>query len=189
MPDTADVLRKLVGQDVTTSETGRPKLDLGKLPKPRWPKKLSPERTVVLDITPAENGEQWPTPRFEILIANLDSIGIAALQVGDPGCERLGRANDYFVKDAPDQRAALIGEALLWIGMDTSWRLAAAALDKPQVVIAHSRSAVQPCFEDTFIVDAGKHAPESKVLGPISVTSVAEAVIKALKSIGVNTKS
>lgn len=137
-----------------------------------------------MDTTPSLDGEFWPTPRFEILIANLDSVGISVVQVGDPSSEFLARANHHYKKLAPSDRAGVISQTLLWIGMNTQWRFIAAALGKPQIVIASSSAQVDPRWNDTYIVDATTHAPESKALGPISVTSVAEAVTKALKKIG-----
>lgn len=163
--------------------TGRPVLN-GSLEHPRWPNKLDPKLTAVIDTSPTTDGEFWSTPRFEILIANLDSVGIKVVQVGDPESERLARANHVFRKLSNAQRAGVISDAMLWIGMNTPWRFVAAALNKPQVVIAGSKLDVAPHWKDTFIVDATKHEPESKALGPISVTSVADSVTKALKQLG-----
>lgn len=139
-----------------------------------------------MDTTATDDGEFWPTPRFEILIANLDSVGITVVQVGDPSSERLARANHHFKKLSSPDRAGVISMSLLWIGMNTPWRIVAAALGKPQIVIAASKAQVEPRWSDTLVVDASAHAPESKALGPISVTSVAEAVSAALKQFGAN---
>lgn len=163
---------------------GRPKLISPPIGSPKWPHKLEPHRTVVMDTTPTDDGEFWPTPRFEILIANLDSVGISVVQVGDPSSDFLARANHHYKKLSSADRAGVIAQSLLWIGMNTPWRIVAAALNKPQIVIAAAKSQVEPRWQDTFVVDASAHAPESKALGPISVTSVAEAVSSALKQIG-----
>lgn len=182
--DIVDTLRLELGLSVMLDETGRPRLNEG-VERPRWPGKLDPSKTVVMDTSPTQDGEFWPAPRFEILIANLDSVGIKVVQVGDPASERLARADHVFRKLNASERAGVISEALLWIGMNTSWRYIAAALNKPQVVIVSSRDDVKPSWNDTFIVDAASHKAESKTLGPISVTSVAEAATKALKQLGI----
>lgn len=183
-----DKATRLLGFQVTLDDSGRPMVDVAKLPKQNPPGKLDMKRTVVIDTSPSVDGEQWPAPRFEILIANLDSVGISVLQLGNTSCTKLLRANDHFLKDRADKRASYIGQALLWIGMDSAWRFIAAGLGKPQIVIAADKSRVAPRWHDTFVVDALSHAPESKALGPISVTSVATAVSDALKQIGVSAK-
>lgn len=182
--DIAARIRSTLNLDITFNDAGRPHLDSATLPTPKWPSKLEPHRTVVLDTSPSADGEFWPTPRFEILIANLDSVGIAAVQVGDAASERLERASHRYTKLSSSERAAVIHKALLWVGLDTPWRFIAAALGKPQIVIAASGVHVDPRWKDTFVVDSTAHSPESKVLGPISVTSVAEAVSAALKQLG-----
>ena len=178
-----------LGIELEFSTQGRPKIVRPPLGSPKWPHKLDPLRAVVMDTTPTDDGEFWPTPRFEILIANLDSVGISVVQVGDPSSEFLARANHHFKKLSSADRAGVISMSLLWIGMNTPWRYVAAALGKPQIVIAASKSQVEPNWPDTFVVDASAHAPESKALGPISVTSVAEAVSTALKKFGANPAS
>ena len=178
-----------LGIELSFESHGRPKIVRPQIGSPKWPHKLDPLRTVVMDTTPTADGEFWPTPRFEILIANLDSVGIAVVQVGDPSSERLARANHHFKKLSSADRAGVISKSLLWVGMNTSWRIVAAALNKPQIVIATAKSQVEPRWQDTFVVDASAHAPESKALGPISVTSVAEAVSTALKQFGANPAS
>ncbi len=181
-------LQTALNLEITFDSAGRPRLESANLPAPKWPHKLEPHRTVVLDTSPSDDGEFWPTPRFEILIANLDAVGIAAVQVGDASSDRLARANHHFAKLKPAERAAVLDKALLWVGLDTPWRFIAAALGKPQIVIAASKQQIDPRWKDTFVVDAAAHAPESKALGPISVTSVAEAISTALKQIGATAK-
>lgn len=168
---------------VQLTSAGKIELDASCFSLPKWPKKLDPQRCVVIDTTAAADGYAWPTPRFEILIANLDSIGLAVVQVGDPSSEKLQRAQQHFVRLAPPERAAVIQHAQLWIGHDTLWRTVAAAVGKPQVVIALNK--IVPVWKNTFVVDSAGHAPESAALGPVSVTSVATAVRDALKQLGV----
>lgn len=179
----ANILSSL-GFELEIQSSGRPVVVRPALGNPKWPNKLAHHRTVVMDTSPTSDGEFWPTPRFEILIANLDAVGISVVQVGDPSSERLARANHHYKKLTNAERAGVISNCLLWIGMNTPWRIIAAALNKPQIVIASSQSMVEPRWQDTFVVDASSHPPESKALGPISVTSVAEAVSNALKQIG-----
>lgn len=177
-------IRTALGLEISFLPDGHPSLPTTSIKLPKWPSKLDPIRTVVMDTSPTHDGEFWPTPRFEILIANLDSVGIAVVQVGDPSSERLARANHHFHKLSSAERAGVIDHALLWIGVNTPWRIIAAALSKPQVVIAASKDQLEPRWINTFVTDAQAYAPESKALGPISVTAVAEAVNQALKHIG-----
>ncbi|MBK6765865.1 MAG: hypothetical protein IPG71_05900 [bacterium] len=186
--DIAARIRSTLNLEITFNDAGRPRLEAAKLPTPKWPSKLEPHRTVVLDTSPSADGEFWPTPRFEILIANLDAVGISAVQVGDASSDRLARATHRFPKLAPAERAAVINKALLWVGLDTHWRIVAAALNKPQIVIAAAGVLVDPRWNDTFVANSSAHVPESKILGPISVTSVAEAVSAALKQLGAASK-
>ncbi|MBL0063389.1 MAG: hypothetical protein IPP40_18370 [bacterium] len=65
-----------LGIELEFDPQGRPKLIRPPLGSPKWPHTLEPLRTVVMDTTPTDDGEFWPTPRFEILIANLDSVSI-----------------------------------------------------------------------------------------------------------------
>lgn len=166
------------------SNDGKPRLDRANLSLPKWPKKLDPARCVVIDTTKARDGFSWPTPRFEILIANLDAIGLTAVQIGSPASEKLQRAQQHFARLNPVECAAVIDHTLLWIGHDTCWRYAAAALGKPQVVIA-SHKITGPVWPNTFQADATRSAAESKALGPVSVTAVATAVRDAMKKLGV----
>lgn len=182
--DIVSHVRAALGFELGLTESGRPKILGPALGKPKWPHKLAHHRTVAIDTTPTADGEFWPTPRFEILIANLDAVGISVIQIGDATSERLARANHHYRKLANPERAGVIANCLLWIGMNTPWRFVAAALDKPQIVIASAQSHIEPRWKDTYVVDASSHAPESKTLGPISVTAVAAAVTSALKQLG-----
>ncbi len=181
--DFAARVKQSVGLELTLDESGRPKL-LSPLGSPKWPNSLAHHRTVVMDTTPTEEGEFWPAPRFEILIANLDALGISVIQVGDPTSDRLSRATYHYKKLSSEDRAGVISMCLLWIGLNTTWRIIAAAVGKPQIVIAYSESQVMPRWDNTFVANAKAHAPESKALGPISVMSVAEATTNALKFVG-----
>lgn len=171
------------GVDIVNKD-GKLGLDRAGLSLPKWPKKLDPARCVVIDTSEARDGFSWPTPRFEILIANLDAIGLTAVQIGSPASEKLQRAQQHFARLEPAERAAVIDHTLLWIGHDTCWRYAAAALGKPQVIIA-SQKIIGPVWPNTFQADSSRGKAESTALGPVSVTAVATAVRDALKKLGV----
>jgi ADP-heptose:LPS heptosyltransferase len=166
---------------------GRPRLDLTSVSGPRWPRKLVPEICVAIDPYELQSHRSWPLPRFEILIANLDSIGLKAVAVGIPGeahqTEKLLRvATDFSNRKRAIHQAHVISKCMLWVGHDTLWRHVAAAVGTPQIVIALEGSVSEPCYEDTVVVFPGKAKAESKALGPLGVTEVAEAITNWLKS-------
>ncbi|MBU1636767.1 hypothetical protein KKC97_03795, partial [bacterium] len=128
----------------------------------------------------------WPVPRFEILIANLDSIGLKSVAVGVPGLdqadESLSRVvADFSAKVDLRNQAAAISKCILWIGHDTPRRHLAAAVGTPQLVLLPHGEESEPSYSDTLFVKPSRGPVESKVLGPLSVTDAAEAVQKLLK--------
>lgn len=173
-------IHELLGVDVTWSADGRPQIDRQLLRDVKWPKNVPAQSAVVIDASPGLSKESWPEPRFEILIANLDSVGLKSVQCGGSEEAKLGRALHDFSKLSSLDRAAVIGGACIWIGMESAWRWIAAALNTPQVVIA-GLSDTSFTWKDTFVVKQGEHAAESSALGPISVTDVAEAATLAMK--------
>jgi hypothetical protein len=94
-----------LGLRLTVNAMGAPVLDVSRFPEPKWPRKLDPLRTVVIDTSVSDDEFEWPAPRFEILIANLDSIGLTVVQVGDPSSEKLQRAQHHFVRLTHEERA------------------------------------------------------------------------------------
>ncbi|MCC6476175.1 hypothetical protein IT157_03895 [bacterium] len=176
----SSAIQKLLGVEPEWSTDGSPRLEKSILRELKWPKNISPLSTVVMDTLPGPKGESWPEPRFEILIANLDSVGLKSVQCGGSSETKLGRALHDFSKLSSPDRAAVISGACMWIGMESPWRWIAAALDTPQVVITGLSDSTL-IWKDTFVVRQGKHAAESSALGPISVTDVAEAATLAMK--------
>lgn len=167
----------------------RPWIDVEQLRSARWPRKLKPEQTVAVDPYVPEDGKRWVSPRWEILIANLDQIGYKVLATGLPvpgqRDEQLMRAaSSLSVKMKLAQRVWMISRCRMWIGPDSLWRHVAAAVNVPQVIVCPQGEADGPVYEDTMVaVPSGKPA-ESETLGPLSVTVVADAVVQTLKKLG-----
>jgi ADP-heptose:LPS heptosyltransferase len=179
--------REELGLDIEWID-GRPRLDVSQVRGLRWPRKVTPELAICMDPYVAGDTAGWPLPRFEILIANVDTIGLKVAACGVPEAgqadEKLLRAAADFSGKPPLKQAKAISETLLWIGHDTIWRHVAAAVGVPQVVIAVDGNTSEPRYADTHFVLPGKEAAESKALGPVSVTDVATVVSEIIKQAG-----
>ncbi|MBU0692746.1 hypothetical protein KKH18_13160 [bacterium] len=178
-------LKQECGVEVSL-ESGRPVLDISAMKGPRWPRKVNPALCVAIDPYGPDAKRRWPVPRFEILIANLDSIGLKSVAVGVPGLdqadESLSRVvADFSAKVDLRNQAAAISKCILWIGHDTPRRHLAAAVGTPQLVLLPHGEESEPSYSDTLFVKPSRGPVESKVLGPLSVTDAAEAVQKLLK--------
>ena len=181
-------LKQECGVEVSLVD-GRPSLDISSVKGPRWPRKVNPSLCVAIDPYGPDASRRWPVPRFEILIANLDSIGLKAVAVGVPGSdqadENLSRVvADFSVKKGLLSQAQAISKCILWIGHDTPRRHLAAAVGTPQLVLLPRGEESEPNYSDTYFVKPSKGPVESKALGPLSVTDAAEAVTGMLKQLG-----
>jgi ADP-heptose:LPS heptosyltransferase len=181
-------LKQKCGVDVSL-DGGRPVLDITAVKGPRWPRKLNPGLCVAIDPYGPDATRRWPVPRFEILIANLDSIGLKAVAVGVPGSdqddEHLSRVvADFTRKTDLLSQAEAISKCILWIGHDTPRRHLAAAVGIPQLVLLPAGDETEPAYNDTVFVKPVKGPVESKALGPLSVSVAAEAVTDMLKKLG-----
>ncbi len=181
-------LESLLGTEISM-EDGCPVVDTEKLKQVRWPRKVNPALCVAIDPYGPDAKRRWPVPRFEILIANLDSIGLKAVAVGVPGQdqsdERLCRAvADFTKKSDLRAQASVISKCIMWIGHDTPHRHIAAAVGVPQLVLLPHGEESEPSYSNTCFVKPSKGPVESKVLGPLSVTDAAEAVTDMLKKLG-----
>jgi ADP-heptose:LPS heptosyltransferase len=181
-------IRQELALDVSIQD-GRPCLDLSMVKEARWPRKVNPAVCIAIDPYGPDARHRWPLPRFEILIANLDSIGLKAIAVGIPGPdqsdERLIRVvADFSVRYEALAQAGVIAKCIMWIGHDTVRRHIAAAVGIPQIVLLPSGDGTEPVYNDTVFVRPGSGKAESKVLGPLSVANVAEAVTSVLKNLG-----
>lgn len=174
-----------------TLDGGRPVLDISAVKGPRWPRKVNPAICVAIDPYGPDAKRRWPVPRFEILIANLDSIGLKSVAVGVPGADQADEnlcrvVADFSASTDLKSQAEAISKCMLWIGHDTPRRHLAAAVGVPQVVLLPQGEETEPSYEDTVFVTPSKGPVESKVLGPLSVTDAAEAVTKLLRKLGQN---
>ncbi|MBU1638173.1 hypothetical protein KKC97_10965, partial [bacterium] len=146
-------LKQECGVEVSL-ESGRPVLDISAMKGPRWPRKVNPALCVAIDPYGPDAKRRWPVPRFEILIANLDSIGLKSVAVGVPGLdqadESLSRVvADFSAKVDLRNQAAAISKCILWIGHDTPRRHLAAAVGTPQLVLLPHGEESEPSYSDT----------------------------------------
>src|SRR3989339_1066522 len=100
---------------------GRPCLDLSETKDARWPRKINPAVCIAIDPYGPDAECRWPLPRFEILIANFDSIGLKAVAVGNPGADQSDERLSRIVADFTDKcdlltQTRVISKCLMWIG-------------------------------------------------------------------------
>jgi ADP-heptose:LPS heptosyltransferase len=181
-------IRQELALDVSMKD-GRPCLDLSMVKDARWPRKVNSAVCIAIDPYGPDAERRWPLPRFEILIANLDSIGLKAVAVGIPGADQSDERLARVVADFSDRydavtQAGVISKCIMWVGHDTVRRHIAAAVGIPQVVLLPDGGETIPAYGDTIFVKPSSGKAESKVLGPLSVADVAEAVTAVLKKLG-----
>lgn len=174
-------IRELLGVELSWELSGRPRIEC-ELPRINWPRGMQGETTVALD--PADGAHfTWPTPRFEILIANLESIGYKTVSTGVAvDGEALNRAHWNLSRERKLLKIiAAIRASVLWVGHDTLWRHIAAAVATPQVVLTNGTPLSGPVYPDTNVVSSRGGRAESAALGPLSVKEVSEAILSVLK--------